>query len=206
MTALSTLVTWGIAFVVLLPLLIIRGDGPEVIRIWVGFRQEYGALKADLLLVLTPIGMMSLTWLMMIRGLWVCLTGRPSVAIGVTLLVSCLLAIPFALGWLFDIYPKDYLRSFEVLTWLAGPAALGKLAATALLARIWHRRQLVTTRMLALALAGWLLCVVSLFVLSVWLIPEDMAPRFLLGLASLLVLPLPSLLAAPLALTWNRHR
>ena len=83
------------------------------------------------------------------------------------------------------------------------------LGAGALLGTIWlfaaaHRRRQIGAPVCAAAFGGWLgLCSLSG---GVCLILGATDPAFLALVAGLLALPLAPLAAAPLALSWNRHR
>ena len=100
-------------------------------------------------------------------------------------------------------YHKPLLRAVPSVMSLA---VLLKLLATAWTARRLLQRQLLHPNTLIRLLALWFLSVLGLMALLAWLIPADAAPRFEATLGVVLLVPLARLLAAPLALAWNRHR
>jgi hypothetical protein len=97
------------------------------------------------------------------------------------------------------------------LHWLPGilmVALVAKIVVAVALFVLGMRRNVITPGCIGLIIGGWLLC--GLFVAgyaclvchalhkSDWLFPVT--------LGGFLLLPLPDLAIAPLALTWNRHR
>ena len=53
---------------------------------------------------------------------------------------------------------------------------------------------------------AWSMTAVALYGFFVWLLPTEIFRSYLLGLIAILVVPLARVSAAPLALSWNRHR
>jgi hypothetical protein len=69
-----------------------------------------------------------------------------------------------------------------------------------------RRGGLIANRTLARILIAWAVAAAGLVVLLCWLVPEGLAPWYLLALGVALLLPINRLLVAPAALAWNRHR
>ena len=92
------------------------------------------------------------------------------------------------------------------MPWALGFAAILKLLAGAWLVRAIVRRRLVQTRLVTRLLAAWLLTTVSLTGVCCWLLPNSLAPWYLVTAGVVLAMPLVRVSLAPLALAWNRHR
>lgn len=61
-------------------------------------------------------------------------------------------------------------------------------------------------RTLLLWLFTWIMVGSTLFGTFAWIVPRELLPLHYLAFAVLLVMPMASLAATPLALAWNRHR
>jgi hypothetical protein len=146
------------------------------------------------------------TWLMLVQGLFVGLTGREWLikTSGLVWLVFFMALGPIieltwdsstALRWLWD-------------NWMILPAILVVVKVTAgiVIARRLSRRGLIGDRLLVAGAAGWAAIVFALYGVFVWWADTPILPRFIFLLTAILAVPLVRVAAAPLALDWNRHR
>jgi hypothetical protein len=69
-----------------------------------------------------------------------------------------------------------------------------------------HDSQLISDRALVVGALSWDIAVAALYGMLVWLVPTLLVPGYLLLFVAILAMPLARLSAAPLALSWNRHR
>ena len=69
-----------------------------------------------------------------------------------------------------------------------------------------HDSRLLSDRTLVIGALCWDVAVLALYGLLVWIVPTLLFRSYLLALVAILAVPLARLSAAPLALSWNRHR
>jgi hypothetical protein len=81
-----------------------------------------------------------------------------------------------------------------------------KMTAAAFVAIRLDRSGLLSDRILITGALTWGIVVLGLYRVFVWLFAMPVFPSFVLGLFAILLVPLARLSAAPLALSWNRHR
>jgi len=81
-----------------------------------------------------------------------------------------------------------------------------KLSAAVWIAMRLQEKRLLTDRTLVTAAICWDVAVFALYGLLVWIVPTILIDNHVLALVAILEVPLARLAAAPLALTWNRHR
>ncbi len=155
---------------------------------------------------LGTLALLVATWKQLVNGLFIGLSGRDwMVKANVVLALTLLTAIGPVVQWLADH------RGAQVALWGAIPAVLalcvvGKLSAACWVAVRLARSNFISDRALVLGTASWTATVLALYGLLAWLFYFPLFPRYLLGLAAILAVPLARLAAAPLALDWNRHR
>jgi hypothetical protein len=205
-SALVALAAWALVLLAASVWLAGSGSYEAVSKWWQALRQQYPAWRVAATALLAVGGPVFLTWRLLADNLWVGLTGRVWVA-RLTLLAcgACLPAV-FMLGAPVVDDPGLRDRLWEALPWYAAGAALLKLLAAAWVGRALLRRGLVGPTALAKLAAVWLLAAVILFALACAAVPSDLVPVSLLASGAVLGVPLVRLLAAPLALAWNRHR
>jgi hypothetical protein len=147
-----------------------------------------------------------LTWLRLVGGMWVSLTGNVWLinTIGIAAGVAWI-PLVFVGVWLYRD-PKLVAMLVAALPALAAGAVGLKLVVAAWLARQVSQRCSVPSRMLAVSVAAWAAVAVGFIALSGPVLSREQVP--LLGVAAVVVLlmPLNRLLAAPWVLAWSRHR
>jgi hypothetical protein len=144
------------------------------------------------------------TWRALVANQWVGLAGRTWMVPAHVFLMSMLALYALAewAAWNYDPSRREQIaRNFLRL---AIALVVLKAAAAGWLLRVLGRRN--GSRAAGWLLAGWAAAAVLLFAVLVWLVPPSLVPVYALALGAVLFLPLTRLVAAPLALGWNRHR
>ena len=173
-------------------------------RVW--FANHVGMPRAIVAGLLVLSGLMLGTWLMLVQGLFVGLTGREWLikTSGLVWLVFFMAIGPIleatwdsttALRWLWD-------------NWPIFPAILAvlKMIAAIVIAERLSRSGVISDRALVAGAACWAASVFALYGVFVWWADTPILPRFIFLLFAILAVPLVRIAAAPLALDWNRHR
>jgi hypothetical protein len=202
MAARSTLMAWALVALAAVLWLLFTGSYRRVAAapIW-GSYTPGAKLAAATGVVAALVG---LTWLQLAGGMWVKLTGRLWVGITVAVAGMVLLGTAGLVGLGLFRQPEYHAALRAALPWAAGALVALKLLLAGRMTRAVLRRGLVRGRTLAAAGAAWLVAAAAYTGLL-----HGLAPLTLPAAAAvvvLLVLPLNRLLAAPLALEWNRHR
>jgi hypothetical protein len=206
--ALSTLTAWAITVLAasVFVWLATAGIAEDVTRLWNTLLLQYHPVKLWTMLALILIGLVLLTWILMISTLFATLLGRAWLFWGNIFVLSlALIFVCWAIAW-WLVNPQQ--RDAVVNTfWLCASLAL----VLKLIASVWvwfevSRRGLLKSRTLALLLCGWLLVGAGLFGLLAWVLPTELIPLYGIALLLALVLPFTRITIGPLALAWNRHR
>lgn len=206
MAAWSTLAAWALLAITVPLTLVITGKHEELATWWRLGMQRYHALELAVMVLLTLLVLVLLTWKGLIGNMLIGLTGREwlikgSIFGGLVLFFGlCLLAC-----WII-VHPESHEPIWTSLPWLMGMAAGVKLLAGGLVMRALYRRGLVAARTLKELLAIWLAVAAGFFVPLCWLVPTEHVPVLLLAAVVVLCVPLVRPGAAPLVLAWNRHR
>jgi hypothetical protein len=200
--ALSALAAWGVVLL-LAPLWVVFSGNGEVVRaLWGVLVHGQPAWKLGLLVPMALAGLVGLTWLQLVAGMGLSLTGRAAVVNGVVLLYGLVGTALVSLAIWTGLHPNFFDTLLIVLWWLAGGLALLKLSAAAwtwMRPGFWRDRPVVR-------LTLWLGITACLLVPLYSVVPQNPVPTPLIALFVVLALPLTRLTALPAALAWNRHR
>jgi hypothetical protein len=200
----TALAAWGVTLAGSAAWLLVTGRYRDLAAAPPPFLRHFAPPQVRALVALVLAGPGLLTWVQLVKGLWLGLLGRVRILVaGWALVLGFWITLCLAGPW---VYAEYHAALRGLLPWLAGAAVLLKLLLAGWLARALRRRGLVATRTLLGWLAAWSLAVFGLFAISALLVPAAHAPRLYLALGVVLVLPLARLAAAPLALHANRHR
>jgi hypothetical protein len=199
---LSALATWGLVLLSA-PLWTLLSGNVEVVReLCDSWFHHQPAWKLSLLAPVALAGLVGLTWLQLVAGMCLSLTGRAGVVNAVVLLYGAVGTILAGLAFWNGTH-DDFLDTLLViLWWLGGGLGLLKLSAAAWTwswPSFWRERTV-------LRLILWLAIAVCLLVPLYALVPEGPVPTNLVALFIVLTLPLTRLTALPAAVAWNRHR
>jgi hypothetical protein len=205
-TMASTLVAWLLVLVAIPLGLILSGTLPLVtLRVKEG-TLFFGMPRAIAIMLLLTLGLLASTWKRLVNSLFIDLYGREWLVKSSVLLVLSVLVVIGPLGrWLHD---DENARAWLLNTL---PVILAVLVCIKISAAAWtasrlHDARLVTDRALVMGAACWLVAVLALYSLLVWFWSSPHVARYFLLLIAILEIPLARLQAAPLALSWNRHR
>jgi hypothetical protein len=199
---LSALATWGL-LLVLSPVWAVVSGNVEVVRaLGHALFHNQPAWKLGLLVPAALAGLVGLTWLQLVAGLCLSLTGRAAVVNGVGLLYVAVGTALTGLGIWTASHPAYFDTLLTVLWCLAGGLGLLKLGSAAWAWGRWGCWNDRTVSWLAL----WLAIAACVLVPLYALVPTGPVPTHLVALFVVLALPLTRLLALPAAVVWNRHR
>jgi len=170
------------------------------------FVGQVGDARALVAALIALGGLISLTWTMLVQGLFIGLTGRQWLmrTIGIATLAFFMAIGPIvesiadstaALKWLWNNW-----------TMLLAILVVLKTTAAIVIARRLSRGGLISDGVLVAGAAGWAAIVFVLYGVSVWWAATPILPRHVFLLIAILAVPLVRIAAAPLALDWNRHR
>jgi hypothetical protein len=202
----STLAAWSVLLVAMAVGFTWSG-ADSVVFDWADrFVGQVGLARAIVAALIALGGLISLSWTMLVQGLFISLTGRLWLVrtIGMATLVAIMAIGPVfewitdstaALRWLWD-------------NWTIVPAILVvlKIAIAIVVAQRLSGSGLISDRVLAACAALWVASVFGLYGVIVWWVDTPMLPRYLFLMIAILAVPLVRISAAPLALDWNRHR
>jgi hypothetical protein len=198
----SALATWGLV-VLLSPLWAVLSGNVEVEKeLAAAAFPDQPAWKLGLLAPVFLAGLVGLTWLQLVAGMALSLTGRSGVVNAFVLLYGAVGAALAGLG----VWTASHAEFFDtlliVLWWLGGGLGLLKLsAAVGAGYRADIRHDHIGVRLLL-----WLATALCLLVPLYALVPAGPVPTHLLALYMVLALPLTRLIALPAVVAWNRHR
>jgi len=212
--ALSALVTWLFLLVVVPVWLALLDSSGELARYREVYLEPFSTFQIWKFAALGAVGLFALTWGQLVGGLCLSLTGRTWVVNAVVAFYLSLVTTSIVvITWVKD-RPEDFGTILTGLTWcaaaLVGVKVLGACWAIATLLRrgLWEAGHLVV------GLSLWVLGVSCLLTLVYWLVPSEglpvasvgHVPVHLIAVTVILTMPLVRLLAAPVAVAWNRVR
>jgi hypothetical protein len=126
---------------------------------------------------------------------------KGSVFVALSLLTLLVLFVPWV------IRNEDVIFAlWNAFPWILAVLVCFKVSAAAWIALRLHDSRLVSDRALVIGALCWDVAVLALYGLLVWLVPTLLVPGYFLLFVAILAIPLARLSAAPLALSWNRHR
>jgi hypothetical protein len=204
MAARAVLTSW--ALVLLAAFLCLGTSGKWRVLAATPLLQPYSGLEICAGLAAGLAGLVLLTWLNLVSGMWIALTGRPwliNTVMGASFIAWVLLGL--LAYWLAG--RPDLLRALvAALPSLAAWAVVVKLLLAVWLTRALCRRRLVGRRVVAVSAAALTVVATGTVIVLARLVPADLVSLPTLALGVVLALPVNRFAAAPLALEWNRHR
>jgi hypothetical protein len=201
--AIAAVATWAL-ILLLFPLWTALSENAAIVREL--FNTLFGSQPAWKLGLLAPLilaGLIGMTWLQLVGGMCLSLSGRFWVVNAIVLIYLVIVAALIALFVWSGSHPQFVETLITVLWWLGGSLGLLKLAATA---RMWSRINEADRGRLVSLSVSWAVVAACLLMPLYALIPDNPVPTHLIALYVLLALPLNRLLALPAAVAWNRHR
>jgi hypothetical protein len=200
----STLAGWALLLAVSGAWLVLGGKVPRLAgSALVG---QVGPVRAGLFALLAVLALVLLTWLQMIKGMWVGLAGRGWVLRGNMLAVVAIGTAVVVAGLWLSRHPEYGPGLEAALPWALGGLVAAKLLTAAALVRAVRRRGLWPPAAVAGLVVGWLAAAAFLAAVPYSLLPPEHVPARYVLLSAALLVPLVRVAAAPLALDFNRHR
>ena len=202
----STLLAWLIVIIAVTAVAVSSEVGDHLLRVAEFARDAVGVARACLLFAFIAIGLLLMTWKMMLFSLAIVLTGREWLIKGSAFAALLTLTLlPPAYWWA--------IRRDEVIepAWDSIPIVLASIVVAKTLAGCWvavqlDRRRLVAPHVLLAAAALWAGAVLAAYLYLRWVVPVILVPGWVLALMAIAFVPLVRVAAAPLAMDWNRHR
>jgi hypothetical protein len=202
----STLAAWLLVLLAVPVALKLSGTAPLVIERSRAFADVMGAPRAVALELLGFAALLAATWKQLVQSLYIGMSGREwAVKASVFVPLSFLAAMVPLARWI--------TRNKATMAWLwnAFPAILAALVVLKISAGLWIAIRLrdgglLSDRTLILGALGWSALVFAIDGLLAWIFPDLLVGGYVLALVAILLVPLARLSAAPLALSWNRHR
>lgn len=203
---LSTLAAWMIVAIAV-PAALLGADATEpIVDIARNVGDALGRPRAIILGLLVLAGLVGSTWKQLVQGLYIAMSGRDWAVKGIAFATLALVtAASFALIWIFDS------RYRIAVAWNAIPWLMAAFAAVKLVLAMWVMqsgagRGLFTRTQLILGAIVWDVCVLAVYGLLAFILPDILVRRYFLLLVAMLAVPFVRLAAAPLAVARNRHR
>jgi hypothetical protein len=206
MTVRSTIVTWALVLVAVPVGLYLSGSWTMAMGRLHRLATVIGLARVIVLGVLIVFVGALLTWRQLVQSLYIGLTGRDwlvKTSVVLTLIVLTVLG-PIA-DWI------AHTPRVEGILWDGIPAVLGLLVLAKTVIGGWvavrlYDSRLLRDRTLIVAAAVWCLAALGLYAVMAWFMDEPLFANYVLLLVAILLVPLPRISAAPLALDWHRHR
>lgn len=202
MCAVSALITWLLALVLLTPVYFRPGLAQSLYEA----AQAAGIARAAAITLLLGGASLALTWLQLVVSLWLGLTGREWVVNTVTFSFLGVMFVGGLCGFWVYLHPEWQPRAMALLPWAMHTAVVAKLilAANVILALVQSRLITLPT---AVGLVGlWCVIIAGLLGAAVWLAPPSLVSASSLLPSLVILVPFSRLAVCPLALEWNRHR
>jgi len=202
----STLVTWLLVLVAIPLALRLSGTSSVVVD---GVREVieiFGTPRAVAIGLLGLSALVVFTWKQLVQSLYIGMSGRAWLVKGSVFLALSLLTIFVVLaqwairngGWIATLW--------NALPWILAVLVCLKIAAAAWIAVRLHDSRLLSDRTLVIGALVWDAAVLALYGVLLWLVPTVLIPRYLVAMVAILAVPVVRVSAAPVALSWGRHR
>ncbi|MEE2776716.1 MAG: hypothetical protein VYE73_08130 [Acidobacteriota bacterium] len=162
-----------------------------------------GTSRASVIALLGLSGLVVSTWKQLVHGLYIGMSGRAWLVRGSVFATLALLTLIVAL---FPWVIRNPVPLCNALPWILAAMVLLKIVAAAWISARLYASRLLSDRTLVVGALAWSVAALGLYGLLLWLAPTLGFIRHLLALVAILAIPLARLSAAPLALSWSRHR
>lgn len=202
----STLAAWLLVVAAAPLALRLSGTAPLVIEKAHRLAEVFGTPRAVAIVLLGFLALLASTWKQLVQSLYIGMSGRGRIIKAGVFVPLTLLAIILPLAHWIITNRRAAAVLWTCFPWIAAGLACLKLSAAVWIAIRLQDRRLLRDRTLIMGAIGWDLAVLALYGLLAWIVPAMLLPRHVLALVAILEVPLVRLSAAPLALTWNRHR
>jgi hypothetical protein len=205
LTIRCTLVCWALLVLVLGGWVVAGGRWPRLAAT-TPFVEHFGAAGAVARACLVVLALVLMTWLQLLRGLWVGMVGRVKLQWAVMVLGLILLTTAGVSAQWLARRPEAWSALGAALPWVLGVAVIVKFAIAFGLLRAVRRRGLWSDRTCCALLLIWLAVAVGLTGIGRTLVPAEVLRLPWIVVLAILLVPLNRIFAAPLAIDFNRHR
>jgi hypothetical protein len=201
-TALSVVASWLITLTLFTIWAIVESSSLNPHRSVIRAILAEATPRGVLIAVLVVVTVVAMTWRNIVSGMWPTLLGRKNLANAIGFAFLGVFSLMGVAGvWVYQ-HP-DYRELFwRILPWFVASELALKIAVAVWLSVALHRREFVSATAMQMLAAGWVLLVACI----VGVISMYVTPTWTLAALVALMVPFTSLLSAPLALDWNRHR
>ena len=202
----STVVTWLLVLVAVPLALELSQTRWAVADLAQNLIEIFGVPRAVVLALLVLAVLVASTWKQLVQSLYIGVSGRAwmvkaSVFATLALLTLLVPLVPWVLR-----RSEVVAALWDALPWILAFLVVCKLSSAAWIAPRLLDSGLVGERTLIAGAFSWSATVLALYGALLWVLPTVIFRAYLLALAAILAVPLARLSAAPLALSWNRHR
>lgn len=202
----STLATWLLVIVAIS--LALRLSGTSAVAVDGGHQliEIVGKPRAVVMGLLALSALVASTWKQLVQSLYIGMSGRAWLVKGSVFATLSLLTLIVVLSdWVLR-HGTLIATLWDAIPWILAVLVCCKISAAAWIAVRLHDSRLLSDRTLVGGALCWDVAVLALYGLFVWLLPTLLFRTYLLALVAILAIPLARVSAAPLALSWNRHR
>ena len=202
----STLAAWLLVLAAVPLALRLSGTAPVIIDAGRLLIEIFGRPRAIAIVLTGLLLLIASTWKQLVQSLFIGLTGREWIAKASVFATLAFISIFVpAAHWAFtNTAPRTVL--WNAFPWILAALVCLKAFAAAWTAIRLHDRRLISDRTLITGIAVWNAVVFALFGFLTWIFPGVILHSYMQAFIAILAVPLARLLAAPLALAWNRHR
>ncbi|HEY6139979.1 MAG TPA: hypothetical protein VI670_19660 [Thermoanaerobaculia bacterium] len=202
----STVIAWSLVLVAIPIALELSGTMP-IVAGWANDTiRIFGLPRTIALALLALLLLMASTWKQLVQSLYIGMSGREWLVKTSLFATLALISVALPAGhWL--IQNRNAMATlWNAFPWIAAVMVCVKIAAAVWIAGRLHSRGLMRRRTLLLGAISWDALVLAFSALLAWIVPTLLFRAYFLVLVAMLAVPLARLVAAPLALDWNRHR
>jgi len=206
MAARAVLAAYAVMLPIALATAFFTGALGEIDAWWRLLLARFSPWEAAVIVLLGAVGLVVGAWLILIENMLFGLTGRRWAMGAVAGISFPLIATAIFLGlWIYR-HPQLHDALLAAVPWLVAMLAGVKCLCAGWTLHAVRRRKLLAPKAVRRLAGVWLAGVVALFAVLCWVVPSEVAPRYLLASCAVLALPLARIGLAPMAVAWNRHR
>ena len=202
----STLASWVFPAVAIPAAVQLSGTAPTV-RGWIETLISFmGVARGSAMIVVVIAALLIATWSQLVHTIYIGLSGRAWLVKGSVFTTLTLLTFLMPLVHFTLTNRRVFAVVWNGFPWILAIAVCVKVVLAAwVMIRLYDER-IFSARSLLIAAAVWDIAVFALYGVLAWMIPVFVARLYIFALFAILAIPFTRILAAPLALTRNRHR
>lgn len=202
----STAAAWLLVVVAVPVALKLSGTLPMAIERIRLLGAIFGTARASAILLLAFGILLLTTWKVLVQALYVGVSGREWLVKASVFVPLALLVVVGPIAHRIADSREAIARLWNAFPWILGALVCAKISTSIAIGLRLYNERLITGRALLAAALCWDAAVFALYGVLAWIFPEIIVRHYVLALLAILAIPLARLSAAPLALSWNRHR